>query len=161
MKRGGQELYVGPTGRHSCELVKYFEAIDGISKIKDGYNPATWMLEVSTAAQELALGVDFTDIYRKSELYKRNKALIAELGVPHPGSKDLFYPTQYSQPFLVQCIACLWKQRWSYWRNPAYNAVRFVFNTFIGVMFGTMFWDLNLEISVNVWDSNQYHLIIF
>ncbi|KAJ0680199.1 putative ABC transporter, AAA+ ATPase domain, ABC-2 type transporter, ABC-transporter [Helianthus annuus] len=142
MKRGGQELYVGPVGRHSCELIKYFEAIDGISKIKDGYNPATWMLEVSTTAQELALGVDFTDIYRKSELYKRNKALIAELGVPRPGSKDLFYPTQYSQPFLVQCIACLWKQRWSYWRNPAYTAVRFVFTTFIGVMFGTMFWDL-------------------
>ncbi|KAF5758174.1 putative pleiotropic drug resistance protein PDR/CDR [Helianthus annuus] len=142
MKRGGQELYVGPVGRHSCELIKYFEAIDGISKIKDGYNPATWMLEVSTTAQELALGVDFTEIYRKSELYKRNKALIAELGVPRPGSKDLFYPTQYSQPFLVQCIACLWKQRWSYWRNPAYTAVRFVFTTFIGVMFGTMFWDL-------------------
>ncbi|KAJ0533807.1 putative ABC-type xenobiotic transporter [Helianthus annuus] len=142
MKRGGQELYVGPVGHHSCELIKYFEAIDGISKIKDGYNPATWMLEVSTTAQELALGVDFTEIYRKSELYKRNKALIAELGVPRPGSKDLFYPTQYSQPFLVQCIACLWKQRCSYWRNPPYTAVRFVFTTFIGIMFGTMFWDL-------------------
>ncbi|KAL8217420.1 hypothetical protein R6Q57_020793 [Mikania cordata] len=142
MKRGGQELYVGPVGRQSCELIKYFEAIEGISKITDGYNPATWMLEVSTSAQELALGVDFTEIYRKSELYKRNKALIAELGVPRPGTKDLFYPTQYSQPFIVQCLACLWKQRLSYWRNPPYTAVRFVFTTFIGLMFGTMFWDL-------------------
>ncbi|KAJ0536923.1 putative ABC-2 type transporter, P-loop containing nucleoside triphosphate hydrolase [Helianthus annuus] len=142
MKRGGQELYVGPVGRHSCELIEYFEAIDGVSKIKDGYNPATWMLEVSTAAQELSLGVDFTEIYRNSELYKRNKALIAELSVPRPGSKDLFYPTQYSQPFLVQCVACLWKQRWSYWRNPPYTAVRFAFTTFIALMFGTMFWDL-------------------
>ncbi|KAK1422456.1 hypothetical protein QVD17_25588 [Tagetes erecta] len=142
MKRGGQELYVGPVGRHSCELIKYFEAIPGISKIKDGYNPATWMLEVSTSAQELALGVDFTEIYRNSDLYKRNKALIAELSVPRPGTKDLFYPTQYSQSFIVQCFACLWKQRWSYWRNPPYTAVRFVFTTFIGIMFGTMFWDL-------------------
>ncbi|XP_076908406.1 pleiotropic drug resistance protein 1-like [Bidens hawaiensis] len=142
MKRGGQELYVGPVGRHSCELIAYFEAIDGVSKIKDGYNPATWMLEVSTSAQELALGVDFTQIYKNSELYKRNKALIAELSVPRPGTKDLFYPTQYSQSFLVQCIACLWKQRWSYWRNPPYTAVRFVFTTFIALIFGTMFWDL-------------------
>ncbi|KAM0033422.1 putative ABC-type xenobiotic transporter [Helianthus debilis subsp. tardiflorus] len=142
MKRGGQELYVGPVGRHSCELIEYFEAIDGVSKIKDGYNPATWMLEVSTTAQELSLGVDFTEIYRNSELYKRNKALIAELSVPRPGSKDLFYPTQYSQSFLVQCVACLWKQRWSYWRNPPYTAVRFAFTTFIALMFGTMFWDL-------------------
>lgn len=46
------------------------QAIPGISKIKDGYNPATWMLEVSTSAQELALGVDFTEIYRNSDLYR-------------------------------------------------------------------------------------------
>ncbi|PWA40906.1 pleiotropic drug resistance protein 1 [Artemisia annua] len=142
MKRGGQELYAGPIGRNSCELIEYFEAINGVSKITDGYNPATWMLEVSTSAQEAALGVDFTSIYRNSELYKRNKALIAELSVPRPGTKDLFFPTQYSQSFLVQCIACLWKQRWSYWRNPPYTAVRFVFTTFIGVIFGTMFWDI-------------------
>jgi ABC-type multidrug transport system ATPase subunit/ABC-type multidrug transport system permease subunit len=142
MKRGGQELYAGPIGRNSCELIEYFEAINGVSKITDGYNPATWMLEVSTSAQEASLGVDFTSIYRNSELYKRNKALIAELSVPRPGTKDLFFPTQYSQSFLVQCIACLWKQRYSYWRNPPYTAVRFVFTTFIGVIFGTMFWDI-------------------
>ena len=142
MKRGGQELYVGPVGRQSCELIKYFEEIDGISKIKDGYNPATWMLEVSTSAQETALGVDFTEIYRNSDLYKRNKALIAELSVPRPGTKDLYFPTQYSQSFVIQFIACLWKQRWSYWRNPPYTAVRFVFTTFIAIIFGTMFWDL-------------------
>ncbi|XP_076952055.1 pleiotropic drug resistance protein 1-like isoform X2 [Bidens hawaiensis] len=142
MKRGGQEIYVGPVGRHSCDLIEYFESIDGVSKIKDGYNPATWMLEISASAQELALGVDFAEIYKNSELYKSNKALITELSVPRPGTKDLFFPTQYSQSFLVQCIACLWKQRWSYWRNPPYTAVRFIFTTFIAIVFGTMFWDL-------------------
>jgi hypothetical protein len=25
MKRGGQEVYVGPLGRHSSQLIKYFE----------------------------------------------------------------------------------------------------------------------------------------
>ncbi|KAG4384921.1 hypothetical protein AAZX31_13G342300 [Glycine max] len=142
MKRGGQEIYVGPLGRHSTHLIKYFESIGGVSKIKDGYNPATWMLEVTTSAQELSLGVDFTDLYKNSDLYRRNKQLIQELGQPAPGSKDLYFPTQYSQSFLVQCQACLWKQRWSYWRNPPYTAVRFFFTTFIALMFGTMFWDL-------------------
>ncbi|KAK9066079.1 hypothetical protein SSX86_015481 [Deinandra increscens subsp. villosa] len=149
MKRGGQELYVGPIGRHSCELIKYFEDINGVSKIKDGYNPATWMLEVSTSAQEIALGVDFTEIYRNSDLYRRNKDLIAELSVPRPGTTDLHFPTQYSQPFMIQCIACLWKQRRSYWRNPPYTAVRFLFTTFIALMFGTMFWDLGSKRSTN------------
>jgi len=41
-----------------------------VSKIKDGYNPATWMLEVTTTAQELSLGVDFTDLYKNSDLYR-------------------------------------------------------------------------------------------
>ncbi|KAF8026782.1 hypothetical protein BT93_F3302 [Corymbia citriodora subsp. variegata] len=142
MKRGGQEIYVGPLGRHSCHLIKYFEGIEGVSPIKDGYNPATWMLEVTSPAQELALGVDFADLYRKSDLYKRNKALIKELSVPAPGSKDLYFPTKYSQPFFTQVMACLWKQNWSYWRNPPYTAVRFLFTTFIALMFGSMFWDL-------------------
>ncbi|KAL6533835.1 transcription factor [Orobanche hederae] len=142
MKRGGQEIYVGPLGRHSTHLVKYFEGVEGVNKIKDSYNPATWMLEVTTSAQELLLGVDFTEHYKKSDLYMRNKALIKELSVARPGTKDLYFPSKYSQSFLTQCIACLWKQHWSYWRNPPYTAVRFLFTAFIAFIFGTMFWDL-------------------
>ncbi|CAN4095915.1 unnamed protein product [Withania somnifera] len=63
MKRGGQEIYVGPLGRHSIHLIKYFE------------------------------------------------------------------------------------QHWSYWRNPAYTAVRFIFTTFIALVFGTIFWDLGTKVS--------------
>ena len=46
------------------------KGIEGVNKIKDGYNPATWMLEVTSSAQEIALGVDFTDVYKDSELYR-------------------------------------------------------------------------------------------
>ncbi|XAR69347.1 Xenobiotic-transporting ATPase [Bertholletia excelsa] len=142
LKRGGEEIYFGPLGRHSLYLINYFEGINGVNKIKDGYNPATWMLEVTSSAQETALGVNFTDIYKNSELYRRNKDLIKELSLPAPGSKDLHFPTKYSQSFLTQCMACLWKQHWSYWRNPPYIAVRIFFTTFIALMFGTIFWDL-------------------
>ncbi|KAG6409673.1 hypothetical protein SASPL_127715 [Salvia splendens] len=150
MKRGGEEIYVGPLGRQSTHLIKYFESVEGVSKIKDGFNPATWMLEVTTSAQELMLGVDFVDHYKKSDLYQRNKALIKELNVPRPGTQDLYFASQYSQSFLTQCIACLWKQHWSYWRNPPYTAVRFLFTMFIAIIFGTMFWDLGSK-----WDTQQ------
>nr|CAB3456843.1 unnamed protein product [Digitaria exilis] len=70
MKRGGEEIYVGPLGRHSCELIKYFEAIEGVSKIKDGYNPSTWMLEVTSTMQEQITGVNFTEVYKNSELHR-------------------------------------------------------------------------------------------
>ncbi|KAJ4718245.1 Pleiotropic drug resistance ABC transporter [Melia azedarach] len=150
LKRGGQEIYVGPLGRHSCHLINYFEGIAGVSKIKDGYNPATWMLEVTASSQELALGVDFAEIYKNSELYRRNKELIKDLSKPSPGSRDLHFATQYSQSFFTQCMACLWKQHWSYWRNPPYSAVRFLFTTFIALIFGTMFWDMGTKTTKQV-----------
>ncbi|KAM3330991.1 hypothetical protein ACQJBY_027218 [Aegilops geniculata] len=147
MKRGGEEIYAGPLGHHSADLINYYEGIHGVSKIKDGYNPATWMLEVTTIGQEQMLGIDFSDIYKKSELYQRNKALIKELSQPAPGSTDLYFPTQYSQSSITQCMACLWKQNLSYWRNPPYNAVRFLFTTVIALLFGTIFWDLGGKMS--------------
>ncbi|KAL8153222.1 hypothetical protein V2J09_010982 [Rumex salicifolius] len=142
LKRGGEQIYFGPVGRHGVQLINYFEAIDGVSKIKEGYNPATWMLEVTSLAQEAALGVDFADIYKNSELHRRTKALIEELSVPEIGSKDLYFSTIYSKSFFTQCMACLWKQYWSYWRNTLYNAVRILFSAFVGLMFGSIFWDM-------------------
>nr|XP_009801729.1 PREDICTED: pleiotropic drug resistance protein 1-like [Nicotiana sylvestris] len=149
MKRGGQEIYVGPLGHRSCHLIKYFESMFGVSKIQDGYNPATWMLEVTTSAQEMMLGVDFADLYKRSDLYRRNKVLISELNAPRPGTKDLHFDSQYAQPFWTQCMACLWKQHWSYWRNPAYTAIRFLFTIFVALAIGTMFWDLGTKLGNN------------
>ncbi|KAH0449837.1 hypothetical protein IEQ34_020529 [Dendrobium chrysotoxum] len=142
MKRGGQEIYVGPLGYHSCHLISYFEGIDGVSKIKDSYNPATWMLEATTIAQEEILGIDFSEVYKNSELFQRNKTLIKELSAPPPDSSDLYFPTQYPQSFITQCKACFWKQWLSYWRNTSYTAVRFLFTWIIALLFGTIFWDL-------------------
>ncbi|XP_027084053.1 pleiotropic drug resistance protein 2 [Coffea arabica] len=146
MKRGGQVIYAGPLGRHSHKLVEYFEAVPGVPKIKEGHNPATWMLDVSTSAMEAQLGVDFAEIYANSDLYRRNQELIKELSAPEPGSRDLYFPTQYSQSFLVQCKACFWKQHWSYWRNSQYNAIRFFMTVVIGIMFGVIFWDKGTKI---------------
>ncbi|KAK6144258.1 hypothetical protein DH2020_021078 [Rehmannia glutinosa] len=140
MKRGGQVIYAGALGRHSHKLVEYFEAVPGVPKIKEGYNPATWMLEVSSSAAEAQLDVDFAQIYANSGLYRRNQELIKELSTPAPGSQDLYFPTQYSQSFLTQCKACFWKQNWSYWRNSQFNAIRFFTTIVIGILFGVIFW---------------------
>ncbi|EEF33324.1 ATP-binding cassette transporter, putative [Ricinus communis] len=140
MKRGGQVIYAGALGRHSHKLVEYFEAVPGVPKIKDGYNPATWMLEISSIAVESQLGVDFADIYANSDLYQRNQELIKELSTPPPGSKDLYFPTKYSQNFVTQCKACFWKQYWSYWRNTQFNTIRFIMTIIIGILFGAVFW---------------------
>ncbi|KAL4605794.1 hypothetical protein ACB092_09G055600 [Castanea dentata] len=141
LKRGGQVSYAGPLGRNSHKLIEYFEAVPGITKIRDGYNPAAWMLEVTAPTVESHLNVDFADIFANSSLYQRNQELIKELSTPVPGSNDLHFPTKFSQSFIVQCKACFWKQHWSYWRNPQYNAIRLFMTVVIGVMFGLIFWD--------------------
>jgi hypothetical protein len=70
MKRGGQVVYTGPLGHHSHLMVEYFESIPGVPKIQEGYNPATWMLDISTPAMEAQLNVDFAEIYANSDLYR-------------------------------------------------------------------------------------------
>ncbi|KMT06316.1 hypothetical protein BVRB_7g159990 [Beta vulgaris subsp. vulgaris] len=147
MKRGGQVLYAGPLGHRSQELIEYFGAVPGVPKIKDGYNPATWMLDISTSQAESQLDIDFAGYYANSSLYQRNQDLIKELSTATPGSSDLHFPTRYSQPFFVQFKACFWKQYWSYWRNPQYNVVRFVLTIAIGVIFGVIFWNKGRKIS--------------
>ena len=97
MKRGGQLIYAGPLGAKSRNLVDFFEvyssicvfslmqtytkslsshphicvqAIPGVPKIRDGYNPAAWMLEVTSTQMEQILGVDFAEYYRQSKLFQ-------------------------------------------------------------------------------------------
>ncbi|CAN4105847.1 unnamed protein product [Withania somnifera] len=145
MKTGGLVIYSGLLGHHSRLLIDYFQSIPGVPTIKEGYNPATWMLDITTPAVEAQLNVDFGDIYANSDLYRRNQELTKQLSVPAPGSQDLRFPTKYSQPFINQCMACFWKQHLSYWRHPQYNAIRFFLTAIIGIIFGIIFWDKGSE----------------
>ncbi|CAB4303033.1 unnamed protein product [Prunus armeniaca] len=145
MKRGGQVIYSGPLGRNSHKIIKYFEAVPGVPKIKERYNPATWMLEVSSVATEFRLGIDFAQHFKSSSLHQRNKALIKELSTPPPGAKDLYFRTQYSQSTWEQFKSCLWKQWWTYWRSPDYNLVRFFFTLVAALLLGSMFWKIGTK----------------
>lgn len=73
--------------------------------------------------------------------FSTTQDLIKDLSTPAPNSKDLHFPSKYSQSFTVQCNACFWKQHWSYWRNPQYNAIRFFMTIIIGILFGLIFWN--------------------
>ena len=52
------------------QIHNLLQAVPGVPKVRDGQNPATWMLEISSAAVEAQLGVDLAEIYAKSELYQ-------------------------------------------------------------------------------------------
>ncbi|CAI9755629.1 unnamed protein product [Fraxinus pennsylvanica] len=139
MKQGGQLIYAGPLGNRSSKLIHYFESIRGVQKIRPGYNPATWILEVTSTAEEVRLGLDFAQIYLQSNLFRRNKDLVKSLSKADKDN-DLSFPSKYSLSFFGQFLTCLWKQNLSYWRNPQYTAVRFFYTVIISLMFGTICW---------------------
>ncbi|KAF1867088.1 hypothetical protein Lal_00049516 [Lupinus albus] len=140
MKPGGQIIYSGMLGYQSSKLIEYFQSIPGVPKIKDNYNPATWMLEVTSASIEEELQVDFAKIYQESDLYQETIELVRELSQPWPGSSDLHFSTRFPQNILGQFMACLWKQHLSYWRSPEYNLTRFIFMVAAALIFGAVFW---------------------
>ncbi|XP_060971135.1 ABC transporter G family member 31-like [Cannabis sativa] len=119
MKRGGRLIYGGKLGLHSQTMISYFEKISEIPKIPRGYNPATWMLEVTTPATEERLGIDFATIYRNSEQYREVEASIEHFSTPASGSEPLKFSSTYSQDRLSQFLICLWKQNLVYYRSPA------------------------------------------
>nr|XP_043619509.1 pleiotropic drug resistance protein 3-like isoform X2 [Erigeron canadensis] len=146
LKNGGSMIYCGPLGQNSCKVIEYFERISGVPKIKDNYNPATWMLEVTSPSVEAQLGIDFGQIYATSTLYQSNKNLVYTLSRPPPGSKELYFLTRFPQNGWGQFKACLWKQHLSYWRSPSYNLMRSMHMVFASFFFGLLFWDQGRKI---------------
>ncbi|KAK8921516.1 ABC transporter G family member 39 [Platanthera zijinensis] len=98
------------------------------------------MLEITSPSIEAQLKLDFAEVYSRSSLYMKNQEMIKEMSFPAPGSMELAFSTKYALNFIDQCVACFWKQYWSYWRNPQYNAIRFFSAVIIGLLFGTIFW---------------------
>ncbi|EFJ23262.1 ATP-binding cassette transporter [Selaginella moellendorffii] len=63
LQRGGRVIYSGPLGIHSSRLVNHFEG----PRLPDGYNPATWMLEVTNPDVEHWLNVDYSQLYKERQ----------------------------------------------------------------------------------------------
>ncbi|XP_058179423.1 pleiotropic drug resistance protein 3-like [Rhododendron vialii] len=147
MKRGGQIIYSGELGKHSNKLIEYFEAIPGVPKIRENYNPATWMLEVTSPSAEAQLGLNFARVYDKSSPCRNTKELVRILSIPAKGSAELSFSTSFPQNGWEQFKACLWKQNLSYWRSPKYNIVRLVFITMVSLCLGAVFWQKGREIN--------------
>ncbi|XP_076900662.1 ABC transporter G family member 31-like [Bidens hawaiensis] len=142
MKRGGRVIYGGKVGEGSDILIKYFESINGITPMPSHYNPANWMLEMTTPAAEERIGQDFAEIYKNSKQYREIEELIKQTSTPEPGSEPLKFSTPYSQNSLYQFKTCWWKQNLVYWRSPEYNAVRLLFTTMCALIVGSVFWDI-------------------
>ncbi|CAL9146214.1 unnamed protein product [Musa hybrid cultivar] len=146
MKKGGQLIYGGPLGKLSKTMIQYFEGISGVPKIRDGQNPATWMLDVTSPNMEYKLGVDFGNIFRNSSAYIRNMKMVDEMSKRQSNAEDIHFTSKYAKGFWSQCVSCLWKQHRSYWKNPEHNVVRFIITITVSALFGIVFLDIGSKL---------------
>ncbi|KAG5525544.1 hypothetical protein RHGRI_031997 [Rhododendron griersonianum] len=114
--------------------------ISGVPTIRNNYNPATWMLEITSTSSEAELGINFAQLYKNSVLYMNNKALVTSLS-NLPDSKELHFATRFSQNGWGQFKSCLWKQNLSYWRSPSYILNRYIYSLIASLLVGILFWD--------------------
>lgn len=98
------------------------QGISGVPKLPPGYNPATWMLEVSGGGAKMhidAVDVDFAAQYHASalcaEAEQRVDAVVAERAA---ATAPLALATRYAVPFAQQTKMVVWKEAIVYWFAP-------------------------------------------
>ncbi|EIE25913.1 ATP-binding cassette transporter [Coccomyxa subellipsoidea C-169] len=139
LKRGGQTIYCGPLGAQSSDLVAHFQDEGGVGRLElAAINPATWVLDISTPACEDRIGVDFADIFAKSELARAVQKRIAEGA--RPSVLPLTFLRRYAQPLGSQLGQLLVRNARCYWRTPDYNATRMAISFGVALIFGSMYW---------------------
>ncbi|KAK1941913.1 ABC transporter G family member 29 [Phytophthora citrophthora] len=145
LKRGGEMVFFGDLGENASNMVQYFEALDGVSKLEDGYNPATWMLEVIGAGVGNGNGekTDFVSHFRSSEVYRELEINLNREGVTRPSAS---IP---ALTFKRKRAACNWTQakfltkRWfdMYWRTPTFNLTRIIVALVLALSLGVSYLD--------------------
>nr|CCA21737.1 ATPbinding Cassette (ABC) Superfamily putative [Albugo laibachii Nc14] len=149
LKRGGETVYFGALGNECGELVRHFEAINGVKKLPPGYNPATWMLECIGAGTTTSdtPSIDFVDIFKQSESKQllEQTLSVAGIGRPMDSSNGFDLKHKRAASSLVQLRFVVGRFIEMYFRTPAYNLTRLVITTLLAMTFAAVFSTFELD----------------
>ncbi|ETM55036.1 hypothetical protein L914_01701 [Phytophthora nicotianae] len=144
LKRGGETVFVGELGKNANEMVAYFESIDGVAKLEDNYNPATWMLEVIGAGvgNSNADKTDFVKIFQSSKHFQFLQSNLDREGVTRPSLDlpELTYSDKRAATEMTQTNILLQRFFRMYWRTASYNLTRFSLFLILGPLFGVTYF---------------------
>ncbi|KAG2425082.1 hypothetical protein HXX76_013991 [Chlamydomonas incerta] len=144
IQRGGRTTYFGPLGLHSADLIDYFMAVPGTPPLPSGFNPATWMLEVTGGSMATVLDkveLDWPEHYAATELARMNEARAEELvDIKSKECHPLEVGSQYAMPFWMQTRVLLRKFNLAYWRTPSYNFVRMGMTLITSFIYLAVYW---------------------
>jgi ABC-type multidrug transport system permease subunit len=145
LKVGGRIMYFGPLGEDSSHVVSYFGSYDGVVPLTPGYNPATWMLEVTGSSMSTvfkAADKDFAELYQESSLCTVNTATANQLvSEAASASAPVVGKSKYAAPLVQRYKMILWKFFIIYWRSPHYNFTRMVLTLFVAFLYGLVYYN--------------------
>uniref|UniRef100_H3H5U7 ABC transporter domain-containing protein n=1 Tax=Phytophthora ramorum TaxID=164328 RepID=H3H5U7_PHYRM len=143
LKRGGETVFAGELGKNASEMIAYFEGIDGVTKLEDNYNPATWMLEVIGAGVGNSNGdrTDFVKVFQASKHFELLQSGLDREGVsrPSPSMPALEYSDKRAATELTQAKFLMQRFFRMYWRTASYNLTRFSLALILGILFGVTY----------------------
>ncbi|RAK73142.1 pleiotropic drug resistance family ABC transporter [Aspergillus fijiensis CBS 313.89] len=123
LAKGGKTIYFGDIGENSTTLSNYFER-NGAHTLKNGENPAEWMLDVIGAAPGSKTDIDWHKVWRESPEYTGVKQHLSELrSTLSAKPKDESDPEalkEFAAPFHIQLYECLVRVFAQYYRTPTY-----------------------------------------
>ncbi|GMF61658.1 unnamed protein product [Phytophthora fragariaefolia] len=126
-------------------MIAYFESIDGVAKLEDNYNPATWMLEVIGAGVGNSNGdkTDFVKVFQSSKHFQFLQSNLDREGVcrPSPAIPALEYSDKRAATELTQAKFLLQRFFNMYWRTASFNLTRFFVDLVLGLLFGITYVD--------------------
>lgn len=145
LQTGGKEAFFGDLGLEASYLIDYLEAnAPGNPTIPLRMNPADWMLQVLGAGNEQQ-AVDFNAIYEQSGQSQRAHDNCEQLMTRMKTSKmdKTVLLEKYAVGFGTQLWATAARGYTSHWRNTPLNGNRFFLLTFLGVVLGLTYLDIN------------------
>lgn len=135
LKKGGEVVYHGSTGKQSIKVVEYFEAL-GAPRIELGENPANWMLRV-VGNEKLG---DLAQHFRMSSLFRSTKDKLESISQADLDlSKKIEYDHQFATSKQYRQSMVSSRLRLIYWRSPAYNRLRMLVSGTVAFILGSLF----------------------
>ncbi|OWZ19446.1 ABC transporter [Phytophthora megakarya] len=141
LKRGGTIAFAGKLGKNGREMIDYFESMDGVEKMQQTYNPATWMLEVIGAGVGTSSSdqVKFEEMFLSSPHFELLQSKLKEVSSPSPTMPLLSFSNKRAATETTQMIFLLKRFANMYWRTPSHNLTRFAISLVFGLISGTTY----------------------
>ncbi|KAJ5995548.1 hypothetical protein N7481_002525 [Penicillium waksmanii] len=144
LAKGGRTVYFGKIGENSSILADYFMR-NGGHALKDGENPAEWMLDVIGAAPGSHSDVDWPEAWNSSaekqavldHLAELKSSLAEKQPEGNVSTEHREFASSTKDQFL-QCLSRLFSQ---YWRTPSYIWSKIVLSILTALYNGFSFYN--------------------